>query len=115
MPQQSGDAGQFDFFVSYARRDNASGLITGFVEALLDAHQRRAGRDLSCRRPLARPKSRCGIHGVVRVRGINRRMHTNQCMGHPRRAGLCHPILNLEPSIPALFLLTPGSGYDSLS
>jgi hypothetical protein len=41
------DPHQFDFFVSYARADNASGWITGFVAELLAEHKRfSAGREL---------------------------------------------------------------------
>jgi hypothetical protein len=37
------DADQYDFFVSYARADNAGGWISGFVEELLAEHRRFTG------------------------------------------------------------------------
>jgi len=37
------DPDQFDFFVSYARKDNREGWITGFIEELLDAHRKFSG------------------------------------------------------------------------
>ena len=44
MPQ---DTDQYDFFVSYARKDNETGWITSFVEALLAEHKTfTAGRAL---------------------------------------------------------------------
>lgn len=39
----SHDSDQFDFFVSYARKDNADGRITRFIEALLKAHRENMG------------------------------------------------------------------------
>jgi tetratricopeptide (TPR) repeat protein len=43
------DTDQYDFFVSYARADNAGGWITGFVEELLAEHRRfTGGRTLTC-------------------------------------------------------------------
>jgi len=34
------DSDQYDFFVSYSRKDNATGWITRFVEELLAEHQK---------------------------------------------------------------------------
>jgi tetratricopeptide (TPR) repeat protein len=39
----SHDSDQFDFFVSYARKDNADGRISRFIEALLAAHRENEG------------------------------------------------------------------------
>ena len=39
------DFEQFDFFVSYARKDNASGWITIFIEELLAEHRKFTGHD----------------------------------------------------------------------
>jgi hypothetical protein len=40
MPQ---DTDRYDFFVSYARKDNQTGLITGFVNGILAEHQKFSG------------------------------------------------------------------------
>jgi hypothetical protein len=41
------DTDQFDFFVSYARKDNENGWITAFVKKLLEEHRTfSGGRDL---------------------------------------------------------------------
>lgn len=41
------DVDHYDFFVSYARSDNANGWISNFVEELLAEHQKfAAGREL---------------------------------------------------------------------
>jgi hypothetical protein len=37
------DSEQFDLFVSYARKDNIGGWITGFVNGILAAHQALGG------------------------------------------------------------------------
>lgn len=36
---------QFDFFVAYARKDDASGWITRFIEELLAEHRKFTGND----------------------------------------------------------------------
>jgi tetratricopeptide (TPR) repeat protein len=41
------DSDQFDFFVSYARNDNARGWITRFIEELLEEHRKFTGSDLT--------------------------------------------------------------------
>jgi|ERR1035441_811899 hypothetical protein len=41
--QQSRDTDQYDFFVSYARKDNAIGWITHFVDQLQDEHRAYSG------------------------------------------------------------------------
>lgn len=43
------DVDHYDFFVSYARSDNANGWISNFVEELLAEHRKfAAGRELTC-------------------------------------------------------------------
>ena len=43
------DASRYDFFVSYARRDNAEGWIARFVEGILAEHKTfSGGRELTC-------------------------------------------------------------------
>lgn len=46
------DIDHYDFFVSYARKDNADGWITNFVEELLAEHRTftagRENKDNSC-------------------------------------------------------------------
>ena len=45
----SRDADSYDFFVSYARADNAAGWISGFVEGILAEHKAfSGGRELTC-------------------------------------------------------------------
>jgi len=46
--------------------------------------RRSAAPDPSCRRPLARPKASPVSRAQSVSRRINRRIHTNQCMRHPR-------------------------------
>jgi tetratricopeptide (TPR) repeat protein len=43
----SRDPDQFDFFVSYARKDNAGGWITRFIEELLSEHRKFTGNEFS--------------------------------------------------------------------
>lgn len=43
----SNSAEEYDFFVSYARKDNTTGWISNFVEELLAEHRKfTAGREL---------------------------------------------------------------------
>lgn len=41
------ESDQFDFFVSYARKDNVDGWITRFIEELLSEHRKFTGGDAS--------------------------------------------------------------------
>jgi hypothetical protein len=45
IPQPNSGSDQFDFFVSYARKDNETGWITRFVEELLAEHRKFAKND----------------------------------------------------------------------
>src|ERR1700728_978171 len=43
------NADNYDFFVSYAREDNANGWMSGFVEGMLTEHKAfSGGRELTC-------------------------------------------------------------------
>lgn len=53
------DTDQFDFFVSYARKDNSDGWITRFVEELLAVH-----RKFACGRELTFFFDKNDIHGL---------------------------------------------------
>jgi hypothetical protein len=80
--QQGRDTDQFDFFVSYARKDNETGWITRFVEELL-AVAREPHRCLLILDNVDRPNPLY----PRRSRGSTA---TTGCTFSPPRAWVCH-------------------------